>query len=996
MFCLVRYIHIYCKYYMSDGVINENSVERWVIDTLRGMGYEHVSGADLLNSGERTADGVLLEDRMLRALRRINPDIPDENLKEVISSVRRLGVGVGGTDAVCGANGDFFSLLWNGVKTEVADGAERRSRLVRLIDFEDVGANEFLVVDQFSVQVADGTEHTRRADVVLFVNGMPVIVFELKNPADERATLHAAYTQITETYMTDIPSLFVYNHALIVSDGTDARFGVLGAPFELFTEWKKIESEDDPDSSGIDPLVRGMCDRVRLLDIMRYFTIFDNGVKKVCRYHQYYGVNNAVASVRHSVKSDSKRAGVFWHTQGSGKTLSMIFLTKKLQRMLTPFTVVFVTDRRDLDGQSYGAFSSSGFDRIAHNASDRKNLSSLLREGGSRVVFSTIQLFEEDAGMINDSHNILVIADEAHRSQYGEYGARIREALPKASFFGITGTPIYFGDKHTNNTFGDCVSRYTIDRAVADGVVVNIYYAPRFSPVGLKPLIDQFSDEECEELDDGKRAPRMNDLLGSEERVARIAEDIVNHYIGREVEGKALVAVATRDIAFRLCTEMRKVDGAPEIGLVLSSFDGFDGEFPNVKDVERRFKTVDDPLKIAVVCDMWLTGFDVPHLHTLYIDKPLKNHTLLQAIARVNRVFRNKVGGLVIDYIGISGNLKESLAAYSERDMEHGFIPLDNLEEKMLAKYRDILEFCGTDTIDCSGDIEVFQRYYNSIVTDTGNGRIDTKRREEFLNTVLVFIKAYQLLLPHNERARSMRKEAADIQKLAVTVRKNMGDRQSTPEERGTVDDINRYITAESIIPLFGNELNSTRAISILDEQFIRKVEREVTGNALIDHIAAIMREDLKILMRKNPILAEGIIQKIEELLRRYEDGAISSAEVMSYLVEWSKEMETDRRGTDGLDLNDEQYAIYTALLKGGKKIPNDEIKRHIDNIIRIVKNDIMIDWLSNENIKSRVRKVMRDYLLDLQFEWDDANETTGNLFKQIEVIYGDYCPANR
>ena len=870
---------------------------------------------------------------------------------------------------------------------------------MRLVDFDTAGNNEFLVVDQFSVQVA-GTDHTRRPDVVLFVNGMPFVVFELKNPADERATLRAAYNQLTETYVPEIPSLFVYNQVLVVSDGVAARFGALGGSFEYFSEWKRVESEEDVPAEGVKPLVQGMFDRVRLLDVVRYFIIFDGGAKKVCRYHQYYGVNNAVVSVVHSVGSASKRAGVFWHTQGSGKTLSMVFLVRKLRHMVSPLTVVFVTDRRDLHSQAHSAFSSVGFGDVVKEAGNREELQSLLRDGGNRVLFTTLQRFEKGTGVVNDSEGILVIADEAHRSQYDEWGARMREALPRASFMGITGTPISLEDRHTRSTFGEYVSKYTIDRATADGVVVDIFYEPRYVPLGLNPLIDEFPDAECDEFDGERRNVRMADVLGSADRVETIAKDIVKHYNGRKVEGKAMVATAGREIAFRLYSAMRRVPEAPEVGLVLSDYTGLDGVFPDSREVERRFKSVDDPLKIVVVCDMWLTGFDVPHLHTLYIDKPLRNHTLLQAVARVNRVFREKAGGLVIDYIGISGNLKRSLSAYSQQDVEKVLIPMEELEEKMTGKYREILGYLGTDCLDCSDAAEVFQRYYSAAITDPDSGRVSEHRKEDFLSAVLVCIKAYQLLIPHNERARGMRGEVRYIEKLAKTVRKNMGDRQDTAEghRQGIGDAIDRYIKAEGMRSLFGDKFSSVRAISILDEKFIQGIDRVVNGNALIDHIRAIIQEEMKALWKKNPLLAEGVREKVEELLRQYEEGIISSAEVMARLVRCAKDMEESNEETGGLALNDTQQAIYSALLKGerGKKIKDAEVRGHIDEIIRRVKEDITIDWLNNENIVARVKVTLRDYLLTtLEFDLPDASHTRDNLFKQIEVIFADYCPVS-
>ncbi|MDD5778606.1 MAG: type I restriction endonuclease subunit R, partial [Candidatus Thermoplasmatota archaeon] len=689
--------------------LSEHDVEQMALSILGELGWHITYGPDISEGGthpERAYDEVVLKDRLRRFLTRLNPDVPGEARDEALKKVLRVE-----SPKLLTNNHAFHQMLVNGVDVEYKRDDRIVGDKVWLFDFDSPENNEFLAVNQFTV--AQGN-NIRRADIVLFVNGLPLVVIELKNPADEEATIWKAYRQL-QTYMEQIPSLFHFNEFLIISDGLDARAGTITSKEERFMQWKTIDGDDPPVvMSLLEVLLRGMCNQSRLLDIVRHFVVYEKEKtlqKKMAAYHQYYAVNKALDSTRKAVRSKDKRAGVVWHTQGSGKSLIMAFFTGKLVLTMDNPTVVVLTDRNDLDDQLFGTFSRCS-ELLRQNpvqADSRDDLRDLLSVASGGIIFTTVQKFfpegnREEHPLLSDRHNIVVIADEAHRSQYGfrgklvekddealmTYGFAkyIRDAIPNASFIGFTGTPIDIRDKCTRRVFGDYVDVYDIEQAVRDGATVRIYYESRLAKLSLKPeerpRIDEEFEDVTEEEEEQHREQlkskwaRLEKIVGSQARIKRIARDIVEHFEKRlEVfDGKGMIVCMSRRICVDLYQEIINLrpewhhedDGKGFIKVVMtgSASDPVDWQ-QHIRNKRRRkeigdnFKDPSHPLKLAIVRDMWLTGFDAPSLHTMYIDKPMKGHTLMQAIARVNRVGGGKKNGLIIDYNGMLKSLRQAL-----------------------------------------------------------------------------------------------------------------------------------------------------------------------------------------------------------------------------------------------------------------------------------------------------------------------------------------------
>jgi type I restriction enzyme R subunit len=694
---------------MSEHGVTESAVEDAALEWFRGLGYAILHGPDIApgepEAERATYNDVVLQERLRAALARINPTIPLETLEEALCKVLRTE-----HPSLYGNNHRFHKLLTEGVDVEYrrADGTIAGDK-VWLIDFGEQGNNDWIAVNQFSV--TEG-HHTRRPDIVVFVNGLPLAVMELKNPADEDATIWTAFNQL-QTYKHQIPSLFAYSEALVISDGLDARTGSLTTNREWFLPWRTIEGEELAPSTllQLEVLIRGIFEKRRFLDLIRHYIVFEDEpggvpVKKMAGYHQFHAVNKAVeATVQATGPKGDKRCGVVWHTQGSGKSLTMAFYAGRIilhPAMENP-TLVVLTDRNDLDEQLYGTFAQCHelLRQKPVQAQDRADLRRLLQVASGGVVFTTIQkFFPEEKGdrypLLSERRNIVVIADEAHRSQYDfidGFARHMRDALPNAAFIGFTGTPIELTDRNTRAVFGDYISIYDIQRAVQDGATVPIYYESRLAKLDLKEDAKPHLDVEFEEVTEGEEEARKEKLktkwaaleavVGAEKRIGLIARDLIEHFDRRleAMDGKAMVVCMSR----RICVELHnaivrlrpqwqeKDDDKGMIKIVMtgSASDTLDWQ-PHIRNKPRRealakrFRDPDDPFRMVIVRDMWLTGFDAPCLHTMYMDKPMRGHGLMQAIARVNRVFRDKPGGLVVDYLGLADQLKRALADYTE------------------------------------------------------------------------------------------------------------------------------------------------------------------------------------------------------------------------------------------------------------------------------------------------------------------------------------------
>jgi len=636
---------------MSKILTENNLAEQPSIEWFKQLGYEYKFGPDISTGGvlvERDFKDVILENRLRNALRRLNPNLPEKGIDEVVYKLKHIE-----HPNLEIANKEVWELLTQGVKVKVKNkNGEIKGEIVKIIDFDDPLNNEFLVVNQMTIQGPE--EKIRRPDLVVFINGIPIAIFELKNPRIEEATIRDAYEQLQD-YKKDIPDIFKYNQILVVSDLSEARYGTISASWEWFKVWRGIEDPKEKlkGISQLEVLIKGVFQKSRLLDIIENFIVFEADsekdvskyTKKICLYHQYFGVNKAVQATLKALKPEGDgRIGVFWHTQGSGKTLSMVFYVdkvRKLEKLNSP-TFVFLTDRNDLDNQFYRTFLRTGYVKIAKQAESINDLKEKLKTAGAELIFTTIQKFGEDFGKLSERNNVIVIADEAHRSQYAELAARARKALPNASFMGITATPIDLKDKNTKLVFGSYIDVYPMSQGVKDKAIVPIYYEGRLVPLHL---INYFIDEDFDRLTyeieaEAKESLKrklssLEQLISAPDRMKKIAQDIVNHFNGRGIEGKAMVVTISRRVAVEMYKIISSIKNAPEVAIVISKPEEFKNQIKetNIREIERRFRDPKDPLRMVVVCDMWLTGFDVPCLTTMYFDKPLKNHTLMQAIA---------------------------------------------------------------------------------------------------------------------------------------------------------------------------------------------------------------------------------------------------------------------------------------------------------------------------------------------------------------------------
>lgn len=1013
--------------------LNENSLaEQPLIEWLKALGYDYEFGPDLAPGGayqERDSfQEVLLLPRLRRSLRRLNPNLPDEGIEEAIRELNTTA-----HPTLVFANKAVYEKLVRGVTIEVREDERlpvrdtqtggRRPRHVRFIDFEHPESNEFLAVRQFAIA---GAEEARRPDVALFINGIPVVVFELKSPVNETATIGSAVRQI-DGYKKDIPELFKYNQFVVVSDLRLARHGTISSSLEWFAVWKDEKGTTEKHRSELETLVSGMCGKERFLDIIRHFIAFeadseDNAttfIKKMAKYHQYFGVNTAIEeTVRAARPGGNKKIGVFWHTQGSGKTLSMVFYVNKARELseLRSPTFLFLTDRKDLDDQIYKTFLRTGYAPLTKHIESVADLKKKLREAGGEVVFTTIQKFETEKEQLSLRENVLVVADEAHRSQYAKFAGNVREALPNAAFMGITGTPISLQDRDTRLVFGKDISVYTITQAVDDKAVVKIYYEGRMVPLHLT---NEFIDEEFEKLTttapmEGKEAlkrkwARLEELVGAPDRLDKIAADIVSHFNGRGLEGKAMVVTMSRRIAAEMYARLRKEPNVPECAVVISNPEEFAGKIQsemNVKELERRFKKPDDPLRLAIVCDMWLTGFDVPHLHTMYLDKPLKNHTLMQAIARVNRIYKDKPAGLVVDYIGVADYLKKALAVYASEYRQEAMFPLEDAIAKMLEEYdivRGILSGLAYEGWRRHPPVELARLLQDAVGKVLGEGeKTDTERVDRFLKHAEQLSKLHALVMPHTA-ANDIRNEVAFFRAVKHSVRKytsvgvKMEGALDPAVETAIRELISQGVAAEGVIDIFATQGKEKPEISVFDEKFIEEIKKMRSKNLAAEVLKKLLRDELRVRRRKNVARYQSLMDLLDEIIEEYENNMLNSSQVIERLLELARDVKL--QDTVGLNLgfSPEELAFYDALSKGKKELgKNEELKELVKELVKIVHRDTaVVDWKNNDVIKARLRASVKLLLLQKGFTHEETETALQSIYEQAKELFEDFVPLH-
>ena len=1041
--------------------INESDVEEATLAWLRDLGWDVAHGPDIgpgtLDPERGGYDQVVLERRLGDALARLNPELPFAAREDAF---RKLIRPEGPTLEV--RNREFHRMLVEGVTVEHhADDGAIRGAQARVIDFDDPAANDWLAVNQFTVSER---EHTRRPDVVLFVNGLPLGVIELKNPADEDATIWTAWNQL-QTYKAELPSLFAMNEMLIVSDGTQARLGTLTAGREWFKPWRTIAGEAlaDPHMPELQVALAGVCDPQRFLALVRDFIVFeDDGggvpVKKMAGYHQFHAVRVALGETLRAAQlrdaaaepgghyesghnpggaPGDRRIGVVWHTQGSGKSLTMAFYAGAIIRasaMQNP-TVVVLTDRNDLDDQLFGTFARCRDllrqppDQAESRADLRRKLS--VESGG--VVFTTIQkFFPDEKGdthpTLSDRRNIVVIADEAHRSQYDfidGFARHMRDALPNASFVGFTGTPIELEDANTRAVFGDYISIYDIHRSVEDRATVPIYYESRLARLALdegeRPSIDPDFEEatEGEELERKEklktRWAQLEAVVGAAKRLKLVAADIVEHFERRReaLEGKAMVVCMSRRICVELYRELVRLrpdwhdedDDRGEIKVIMTGSASDPTAWqPHIRNKARReglrqrFRDAADPLRVALVRDMWLTGFDAPSLHTMYVDKPMRGHGLMQAIARVNRVFKDKPGGLIVDYLGLAHELKRALAVYTESGGA-GQTALDQEEAvaAMLEKY-DVCRglFHGFDwsrwTTGKPADRVALLPAAQEHILAQENGK------DRCLSAVRELSQAFALAVPHEE-TRRIRDDVGFFQDVRVQLMKRASG-EARPEEdldQAVRQIISRAVASEGVIDIFAAAGLEKPDVSVLSEEFLAEVRGMPRRNLAVELLQKLLKGQVSKRRRANVVQARSFAEMLERTLRRYQNRAIEAAQVIEELIELARDMrEADARG-DRLGLSEDELAFYDALETNDSavKVLGDETLRDIAReLVETVRKNVSIDWTLRENVRAQLRVLVRRILRKHGYPPDKQAKATLTVLEQAEVLSEGWAAA--
>jgi len=1027
--------------------LDEAQVEIVAVGYLRDLGYDYVHGPDIAPDGEspERADygQVVLVDRLRCALERINPDVPREAIEEALRSVTRPE-----SPSLIINNRAFHRLLVDGV--DVAwmepdgDGRERHGK-VWLIERDPVRIddNEFLVVNQFTV-IED--KRTRRPDVVVFVNGLPLAVIELKNPAEEKTTIRHAFNQI-QTYKNDISSLFGFNEAIVISDGYAAKMGTLTAGWDRFMPWRTTDGTMLASMRDVqlEVLIRGVFEKRRFLDYIQHFVTFeDDGktiAKKAAAYHQYWAVNKAVeTTVDASRPEGDQRAGVIWHTQGSGKSLSMVFYSGKIighPAMENP-TLVVITDRNDLDDQLFGTFSvnSELLRQKPVQAESREHLKELLRVASGGVVFTTMQKFE-GGDALSERHNIVVIADEAHRSHYG-FGAKVdrksgevkygmakylRDALPNASFIGFTGTPLELDDKSTPAVFGDYIDKYDILRAVEDGATVPIYYESRLARLELKeeekPRLDPEFDDitEGEEEEDKQKLKSkwaaLEAMVGTEKRVGLVAQDIVEHFEKRleVMDGKAMIVCMSRRICVDLYDAIIKLrpqwhsadDSRGSIKIVMSGSASDHQEWqPHIRTkaqreaIAKRFKEPQDALKLVIVRDMWLTGFDCPSMHTMYVDKPMSGHNLMQAIARVNRVFRDKPGGLVVDYLGIADALKKALHTYTASGGK-GQAAVDQKQAVavMMEKYEVVRDMLHGFDYEAVLEAEPAQRMSGiAEAMEFVLGLDDGKRR--FLQAVTALSKAFALAVPH-EQAMAIRDEVGlfqEIRTALVKVASSESERSPDEIESAIRQLVSRAVYSTEVVDIFAAAGLEKPDISILSDEFLAEVKHLPQRNLALELLKRLINDEIKTRMRKNVVQARAFSEMLEESVRKYQNRAIEAAQVIDELIKLAKEMRAAQSRGEELGLGDDEVAFYDALADNAsaREVLGDEkLQLLAQELVQRVKQSVTIDWQVRENARAQIRVLVKRLLRQYGYPPDLEQRATELVLEQTEVLCKDW-----
>lgn len=1017
--------HAYIEYDSSR--INEDWFEKVIIEHLvDSLGYDHLYGPDVRRSSDDYRD-VFLPDVLPDALARINKGLPSAAIDEAILKISNVE---GGT--LEQRNETFNDYLQSGVEVRYFDGEQDRDEIVRLLDFDDPGNNDFHVVNQWTfVEYSE-----KRPDVIVFVNGMPLVMFELKSPSREETDASDAYKQLRQ-YMRQIPGMFVPNVFCVMSDMSETRVGTITADEDRFVAWKSVDGDySETKAATWKTMLDGMLPKERLLDIVRNFVCFNDSndriVKILAAYHQYFGVRKAIERATKAVEGDGK-IGVFWHTQGSGKSLSMVFFAHLLQSRLDSPTIVVITDRNDLDDQLYGQFGrcSAFLRQTPVQAESRKDLKDLLegREANG-IIFTTMQKFTDGDEPLCDRSNVVVMVDEAHRGQYGltermdasgkvSVGAArvVRKALPNASYIGFTGTPIALEDRNTREIFGDYIDVYDMTQSVEDESTRPVYYESRVVALHLDEnalgRIDDAYREFADQADEATVQKSKHDLGGLDaifdtpETIDALCRDIVEHYEENRADvlaGKALIVAYSRPIAMKIYKRIMELRPGwkDKVGVVMTMSNQDPEEWFEVcggskhkKDMEQRFKNDDDPLKIAIVVDMWLTGFDVPSLSTMYVFKPMKGYNLMQAIARVNRVCRGKEGGLVVDYIGIARALKQAMKDYTNRDQSN----YGNMDVAATAypKFLEKLDVCRDLMYGFDYRKLIFTDKKAELASAIAEGvdwLLEPKRQddaEEFLKQCQLMNQALSLcksLVSHEDQHEAAYLSVLRVQVLRLTGRKSGGSGGMTYAEfnKQVTEILQQTVHADGVLNLFDSQ---DVEISLFDEAFLAEVANMKEKNVAVESLKRLIKERVRAYERTSVVKAQKFSDMLQGTLNSYLNGMLTNAEVIEELVKMAKDMMRDRTDAERLGLNDEEMAFYDAITKPEAVkdfYDNDQLVSITRELTETLQKSATIDWQKKESARAGMRRAIKRLLRKYKYPPEGVDDAMETVMEQCEL----------
>jgi type I restriction enzyme R subunit len=1019
---------------VSGGGITEGIVEDAALDYFRALGYRTMPGPAIAPDGtapERTAyDQVVLTQRLRAAGARINPGLATGVVDQAITQLMRAE-----SQNALVENERVHQLLAGGVPVEhrIEDGSIRTS-LVWLIDWDNPDANDWLAVNQFTVIESKN----RRPDILVFVNGLPLGLLELKNPGDQNATLKGAWHQV-QTYRTDIPAVFRPNAVTVVSDGTSASMSSFTAGWEHYAPWKTIDGRDViTDRPALEVLIRGVFDQTRFLDIVRNFVVFSDEpqglVKRVAKYHQYWAVNAAVEStIEASGPGGDRRGGVVWHTQGSGKSIEMLLYAAKVMRLteMGNPTLVFITDRNDLDDQLFGEVFSPArvLPETPRRADVRADVRQLLNRASGGIIFTTIQKFAPEAKgdthpVLTDRRNVIVVADEAHRSQYGfreGYAKHLRDALPNATYLGFTGTPIESGDRSTRSVFGDYIDVYDLTRAVDDGATVRIFYESRLARVSIPEdaleALDDLAEEITETAEDDEAAKaitrwsRLEAVVGAEDRLELVAANIVDHWEKRrgELFGKAMIVAMSRRIAVDLYAKIVALrpdwhnddPAAGKIKVVMTGSAADPAPYQKHlhskdtrKQLKARAKDPDDPLEMVIVRDMWLTGFDAPSMHTMYVDKPMQGAGLMQAIARVNRTFRDKPGGLIVDYIGVATKLREALAEYSPSDRDQAGVPIEEMVAVMLEKHdilRGLLHGC---TFDSSPDLPSAARLaQHALVLDFVMA--DPDRTERYLDQVLALTRAFALCGSRDE-ATTIRNDVrlyADVRAAIIKIQNPDSGRAGiggVEVETAIGQLVDEAVVAEEVVDIYKLAGIATPELSILSDEFLDGLALKEKPNLQMGLLRRLLNDQIRTVQRTNIVQARKFSEKLEEAIKRYTNRALTTAEIIAELVELAKQMRDQNNRHEALGMSVSEAALYDAISQNEAAVlemGDETLKTIAIELVAAVQSSVTIDWNLKDSVRAAMRAKIRRLLAKYDYPPDHEEKAIELVLEQAELF---------